>query len=182
MCHPSATPGGCGHGVGVVLAQEDREARKVRKGYSNNYLNTFSHTVPSLYRASTGHQQTSRNPSYTPTSISTTTPSVQYSSLGPRDGTSNPSPSTATYDVVEMNPGPSRPQGAEERVYHVLEGPQEQGGEREREEEGAYYLLGETRGGEGLAYEAPISIIPSQQSTPHCNTSEADWSARGDEL
>ena len=63
-------------------------------------------------------------------------------------------------------------------MYHVLEGPQEQGGERE--EEGAYYLLGETRGGEGLAYEVPSQPQPSQQSTPHCSTS--DWSARGDEI
>ena len=140
----------------MVLPQEDKEAGKVRKWYSNN-LTTFG-TVPFLYRAST---ETSRNPSYIPTSISNTTPSVQYSSLGPRDGTSNPPPSAATYDVIEMTTGPYRPQGAEERVYHVLKGPQEQGGEREREEEGAYYLLGETGGGEGLAHEAPISIIPA---------------------
>ena len=36
VCHPSPTPGGCGHRVGVVLPQEDREAREVRKGHSNN--------------------------------------------------------------------------------------------------------------------------------------------------
>ena len=143
----------------MVLPQDNKEARKVRKGYSNN-LTTLHCPHLSLYRASTaGHPQTSS----TPTSISNTTPSVQYSSLSPRDGTSNPPPSAATYDVIEMTPDPSRPQGAEERVYHVLEGPQEQGGEREREEEGAYYmyLLGETGGGEGLAYEVPTSIIPA---------------------
>ena len=74
-----------------------------------------------------------------------------------------------------MTPGPSQPQGAEERVYHVLEGPQEQGGEREREEEGAYYLLGETGGGEGLAYEAPISIIPAPAQPAEYSTLQHKW-------
>ena len=27
MCHPSHTPGGCGHGVGVDLSQENRETK-----------------------------------------------------------------------------------------------------------------------------------------------------------
>ena len=46
-----------------------------------------------------------------------------------------------------MTSAPSQQQGAEERVYHVLEGPQE---ERGYNEEGEYHMLGEVRGGEGL--------------------------------
>ena len=72
VCRPSPAPCGCGHGVGVVLPQEDREEGKVRKGIAIIWRYC---TVPSLYRASTGHPQTSRNPSYTPASISNTTPS-----------------------------------------------------------------------------------------------------------
>ena len=30
VCHPSHTPGGCGHGVGVVLSQEEWETRTQR--------------------------------------------------------------------------------------------------------------------------------------------------------
>ena len=57
-----------------------------------------------------------------------------------------------------MTPAPSQPQGSEERVYHVLEGPQEERGENE---EGEYYLLGEVEGEEGLTYEVPIPTIPA---------------------
>ena len=105
-----------------------------------------------LPRAHTGPPHTSPNPSYTPTAI-------QYSSLGPR-GTpriNSPPSFSATYDVIDMTSAPSQPQGAEERVYHVLEGPQEERGENE---EGEYYLLG-VEGGEGLTYEVPIPTIPA---------------------
>ena len=115
----------------------------MRNRYPNNVF-----TFPSLTRAHTGPPHTTPNPSYTPTAI-------QYSSLGPR-GTphiNSPPSSSATYDVIDMTSAPSQPQGAEERVYHVLEGPQEERGENE---EGEYYLLGE-----GLTYEVPIPTIPA---------------------
>ena len=84
-----------------------------------------------------------------------------------------------------MTPAPSQPQGADEKVYHVLEGPQEE--ERGENEEGEYYLLGEEGGGEDLTYEVPIPTIPApaqpatqqvaetMEYTPHCSTS--DWTA-----
>jgi hypothetical protein len=60
-----------------------------------------------------------------------------------------------------MNSAPSQPQGGDERVYHVLEGPQEEekGGGGGEEEEREYHLLGEV--GTGNTYEVPISTIPA---------------------
>ena len=46
--------------------------------------------------------------------------------------------------------------GAAERVYHVLEGPQE-----EERGENKHHLLGEVGGGEELTYEVPTPTIPA---------------------
>jgi hypothetical protein len=65
-----------------------------------------------------------------------------------------------------MNSAPSQPQGGDERVYHVLEGPQEEERGGEEEEEREYHLLGEAV--TGNTYEVPISIpapAPAQPAT-----------------
>ena len=121
VCHPSHAPGGCAHGVGVDLT------RKVRNQYPNN-----------VFRDNTGPLRTSPNPSYTHTAI-------QY--LGPRGTPASHPPLHTACDVIDMTSAPFQPQGTEERVYHVLEGPQEV--ERGENEEGEYHLLGEVEGGEG---------------------------------
>ena len=56
-----------------------------------------------------------------------------------------------SYDVIDITSAPSQPQGAEERVHHVLEGPREERGENE---EGEYHLFGEV-GGRGGAMRCP---------------------------
>ena len=62
-------------------------------------------------------------------------------------------------------------------MYYVLEGPQEK--ESGENEEGEYYLLGETGGGEELTYDVPSPapqpskwLSPQTQGTPHCSTSD----------
>ena len=78
--------------------------------------------------------ETTANPSYiTNSSISHTTPTVNYSSVGPRDTPTGP-----------LQGGG----GGEERVYHVLEAPERGGG-------GAYEDMEDAQ-----AYEVPISSKP----------------------
>ena len=64
-------------------------------------------------------------------------------------------------------------------MYHVLEGPQEERGENE---EGEYHMLGEVRGGEGLAYEVPITTVPAaaQQETQQVTGREHSTLQQGD--
>lgn len=93
------------------------------------------------------------NPSYAPTTP--TQPSVRYSSLGPQGtptGRTLPQRDDRIYSVLEH----PEQQREERRVYHVLEHPRE----REQEER-VYQVVGEVgegqeeRGG-GAAYEVPI--------------------------
>jgi hypothetical protein len=98
--------------------------------------------ISSPHSSNTGDDQVLPNPTHGHTP---TTPSVQYSVLGPRGALP-----THAYDVIDMNSAPSQPQGGDERVYHVLEGLQEE----------------EERGGGELArtvsvYEVPISTTPA---------------------
>ena len=44
MCHPSHTPGGCGHGVGVDLSQADNKTWKAGKVNSKT-LQIQLHTI-----------------------------------------------------------------------------------------------------------------------------------------
>ena len=78
-----------------------------------------------------------------------TQPSVQYSSLGPRD--------TPT--------GHAHPQGGEERVYHVLEQPEREGEYQEIEQEG-----------EGMAYEVPVQSKSQGGDTSAGRTVEMAYS------
>ena len=105
------------------------------------------------------------NPTYSQNSSSSLVPAVQYSSLGPRD-----TPTSYTL-AGPAHKGPAPPQGAEERIYHVLEA---EGGEKNTEDgdyqeiqakegEGVYHVLGEVGEGQGegqdeaaTTYEVPI--------------------------
>jgi hypothetical protein len=133
------------------MSQEERETRtpgKVRILQQGD----VPKLLPSPHSSHTGDDQVFPNPTYGHTP---TVPFVQYSALGPRDTPSDSIP-THAYDVIGMNPAPSQPQ-RDERVYHVLEGPQ-----KEEEEERKYHLLGEV--GTGNAYEVLTSTTTPAQA------------------
>jgi hypothetical protein len=138
------------------MSQEERETRtpgKVRILQQGD----VPKLLPSPHSSHTGDDQVFPNPTYGHTP---TVPFIQYSALGPR-GTPNDSIPTHAYDVIGMNPAPSQPQ-RDERVYHVLEGPQKEarGENEEEEEERKCHLLGEV--GTGNAYE----VLTSTSTAP----------------
>ena len=114
-----------------------------------------------------------RNPAY----IQTTPiqPSIQYSSLGLRDTPTEHTPPQ---------------QGGEERIYHVLEQPEEEGegGENrdyqdiEREEGGVYHMLGEAEEVQEGVYHVLGEVGEEQEGVYHVLGEEGERGGTANEV
>jgi len=131
------------------------------------------------------HSPTSNREFHNPTYSSTTQPSIQYSSHGPRDTPFNSFPPSNT---TGEGRGPATPsqgldQDGGDTIYHMLEDcgagvPEDKVGMQEasQEGEGEYHLLGEvtqlqgeysTLGGpEEITYEEPSSLAKVPAKPP----------------
>ena len=115
VCHPSHTPGGCGH---MVLSQEGREITTPRKVRIPDNSPLPLHTLLLFPRPFTSHsepEEISPNPSYTVTTLPHNRPSTEPEKISPNPcytvttHSHNPEGTDATplaiYEVIdEMSP------------------------------------------------------------------------------